>query len=273
MPLRRMTGPTTSLFATPTDEPCLSYAVDDQHEASRSNCARRTQSRTAILAGSIPLRPDYRMAARSGFASSAAPAPPPKASLCSSPPPRSARLDSTIPLGRLTSPHLTPGSNSQIDNSPPAAPPVLQYTASGNDTSATAKQLLNTLLSYGHRDWDQAQRADPLCDATRRYIQLGYPNPSLVSLCDYLPLHTRPETADLADLAAKDRLLQGDDDTTLLVRKPITAASAPDGHNGRRNRPPFDDSIRIYVPILAKPCIMHAYHTDASCHLGVTRTL
>ena len=74
MPLRRMTGPTTSPFATSIDGPCLSYAINDQHETPRSNCARHTRSRTATLAGNTPLRPDYRMAARSGFAASAAPA-------------------------------------------------------------------------------------------------------------------------------------------------------------------------------------------------------
>ena len=114
---------------------------------------------------------------------------------------------------------------------------------------------------------------DPLCDATRRYIKLGYPNPPPPSLCDHLPSHTRPEIADIIDLAAKGRQLQGDDDTTLLVRKPITAASTPDGHSGRRIRHSYDDSIRIYVPLLARPCIMHACHAEVSCHLGVKRTL
>ena len=40
-----------------------------------------------------------------------------------------------------------------------------------------------------------------------------------------------------------------------------------------RRRRPFDDSVRIYVPLLARPWIMHACHAEASCHLGVTRTL
>ena len=195
------------------------------------------------------------MAARSGFAASATPAPPPKASFRSSPPPRSARLDLdfTISLGRLTSSDPTPGSNSQMDNSPPAAPPAVHYPAPGNDNRAAAEELSNTLLSYSHREWDQAQRADLLCDATRRYIKLGYPNTPPSSLCDHLPSHTRPEIADIVDLAAKGRLLQEDDNTTLLVRKPITAATAPDGHNGRRIRHYFNDPIRIYMPLLARP--------------------
>ena len=74
MALIYMTGPTTSPFATPIEEPCFSYEIDDQHEASRSNGARRIRRRTVILAGNIPLHPDYRTAARSGFAASTAPA-------------------------------------------------------------------------------------------------------------------------------------------------------------------------------------------------------
>ena len=196
------------------------------------------------------------MAARSGFAASAAPAPPPKVPLRSSPPPRSSRLDSTIPLGRSASPRPTPTPDPQMNHSPPAAPPASQYTAPGNDACAAAEQLSNTLLSYSHRNWDQAQRADPLCDVTRGYIQLGRPNPPPRSLCDHLPSHTRSEYSDITDLAAKGRLLEGDDDTILLVRKPITAVSASHGHNSRRNQPPFDDPVRIYVPLLARPWII-----------------
>ena len=77
----------------------------------------------------------------------------------------------------------------------------------------------------------------------------------------------------IADLAAKGHLLRGDDDAILLVRKCIPVTSAPDGHYGRRSQPHFDDPVRIHVPLLAKPWIMHACHADASCYLGVTRTL
>ena len=84
--------------------------------------------------------------------------------------------------------------------------------------------------------------------------------------------HARPETTDIADLTTKGHLLRGDDVTILLVQKLIPVTSAPDGHYGRRSRPPFDDLLRIYVPFLTRPWIMHACHADASCHLGVTRT-
>ena len=87
------------------------------------------------------------------------------------------------------------------------------------------------------------------------------------------PLTFTPETTDIVDLAAKGHLLQGDHASTLLVRKPITNALTPATHSGRRSRVPFDDPIRIYVPHLARPWITHACHADASCHLGITRTL
>ena len=99
------------------------------------------------------------------------------------------------------------------------------------------------------------------------------PRPPPSSLCDHLPSHKRPEIADIIDLAAKGRLLGGDDDTILVVRKQITTDSTPDGHNSHRRRRPFDDPVLIYVPLLARPWIMHACHAEASCHLGVTRTL
>ena len=130
------------------------------------------------------------MAARSGFAVSAAPAPPPKTSFRSSSPPRSVRLGSTIPLGRLVSPHPPPGPNSQMDNPTPTTPPVVQYPAPGNDNLAAADQLSNALLSYSHRDWEQAQRVDPCAtplDATSNSVTLTPPLSHSAITC----LHTR----------------------------------------------------------------------------------
>ena len=205
------------------------------------------------------------MADRSGFAASATPSPPPKATLRSPPLPRSARLGFTISPRRPTPPRMATAPNPQMDHPPPVAPPAQQDATLDGETGTVAEQqLYNTLLGYSHSDWDRAQRADPLCDAARRYIQLGRPNPLPRSFCDHSPSHMRPEITDIADLAAKGRLLQGDHDSTLLVRKPIS---------GHRSHVPFDDPIRIYVPHLARSWIMHACHADASCHLGVTHTL
>ena len=159
----------------------------------------------------------------------------------------------------------------QSDSPPPTAP--LHPAAPDPDVQAAAAYLSNTLLNYSHSDWEQAQREDPFYDATRRYIQLGCLPHSLTSLCDHIPSHQRSDPADILDLAAKGRLIQGDHDTILLVRNHIAVVSSLDGPPARVRRPPFNDSIRIYVPLLARPWIMHACHADASCHLGVMRTL
>ena len=146
MPAPHMTGPTTRPFTAPTAEQCLSYAIDDQHDASWSSCAQRTRSQTAILAGNTPSCPDYRTAARSGFAASAASAPPPKASFRSSPPPRSARLGSTIPLGCYASPRQKAGlPQPPFGPLAPVAPPVLQIGDPDDDLSAADKLLFEHL--------------------------------------------------------------------------------------------------------------------------------
>ena len=267
MPPTHMTARPRRPYATPPKAPFATYAISAHDDAPRST--RRTRSQTAILDGNAPLRPDYRTAAHSGFAASAASAPPP---LRTSPPPRSDRLGSTTSTGRLASTSLTPTPpNLQSDSPPPTAP--LHPTAPDPDVQAAAAHLSNTLLNYSHSDWEQAQREDPLCDEIRRYIQLACPPHSLTSLCDHIPSHQRPDPADILDLATKGRLVQGDHDTRLLVRNHIAVASRPDGPPASVGRPPFNDSVRIYLPLLARPWIMHACHADASCHLGVMRIL
>ena len=173
---------------------------------------------------------------------------------------------------RLASTSATPTPPDLPSDSPPPTAP-LHPTVPDSDVQAAAAHLSNTLLNYSHSDWEQAQREDPLYDATRRFIQLGCPQHLLTSLCDYIPSHQRPDPADVLDLVAKGRLIQGDHVTMLLVRDPVAAASRPDGPPARPRRPPFNHSVRIYVPLLARPWIMHAYHANAFCHIGVMRTL
>ena len=267
MPPTHMTAHPRHPYATPPKAPCTTYAISAHDDAPRST--QRTRSQTAILNGNAPSRPDYRTAAHSGFAASAASVPPP---LRTSPPPRSARLGFTTSTGRPASTSLTPTPpDLQSDSPPPTAP--LHPTAPGPGVQAAAAHLSSTLLNYSHSDWEQAQREDALCDATRRYIQLGCPPHSLTSLCDHIPSHQRPDPADIIDLAAKGRLIQGDHDTILLVRNHIAVAPRQDGPPARVRRPPFNDSVRIYVPLLARPWIMHACHADASSHLGVMHAL
>ena len=85
--------------ATFPQAPYTTYAIN-----ARDDAPRRTRSQTAILDGNTPSCSDYRTAAHSGFAASAAAASPP---LRTSPPPRSARLGSTTSPGRRAPISLT----------------------------------------------------------------------------------------------------------------------------------------------------------------------
>ena len=267
MPPTHMTARTRRPYSILPEAPFTTYTISAHDDDPRST--RRTRSHTAILDGNAPSRPYYRTAAHSGFAASAASAPPP---LRTSPPPRSARLGSTTSTGRLASTSSTLAPPDLQSDSPLLSAP-LHPIAPVPDVQAAAAHLSNTLLNYSHDGWEQAQRKDPFCDATRRYIQLGCPPRSLTLLCDHILSHQRPDPADILDLAAKGRLIQGDHDTILLIRNHIAVASRPDGPPALVRRPPFIDSVRIFVSLLTRPWIMHAYHADASCHLGVMRIL
>ena len=104
-PPTHMTARPRRPYTIPLKASLTTYAISVHDDAPRST--RRTRSQTAILDGNAPSRPDYRTAAHSGIATSAASAPPP---LRTSPPPRSARLDSTTSPGHLASTSSTPTS-------------------------------------------------------------------------------------------------------------------------------------------------------------------
>ena len=122
-------------------------------------------------------------------------------------------------------PTRSPPPSADLRSVPPPLTASLPSTAPDPVIQAAAAHLSSTLLNYSHHDWERAQREDPLCDATRRRIQLDCPKHPLASLCDYLPSHQRPDPADILDLAAKGRLIQGNHDTVLLVRKSTAAIS------------------------------------------------
>ena len=209
MPPTHMTARPRRPYATPLKASYTTYAISAHDDAPRST--RCTRSQTTILDGNAPSRPDYRTAAHSGFAASAASAPPP---LRTSPPPRSARLGSTTSTGRLASTSSTPTPpDLQSDSPPPTAP--LHPTAPDPDIQAAATHLSSTLLNYSHSDWEQVHACP---QPHRSCLQTRWPS-------------------------------------------------------FRVRRLPFNDSVRIYVPLLARPWTMHACHADASCHLGVMRTL
>ena len=267
LPSLFMSARSSRSCAPPPQAPSTTYAISARDDAARPS--RRTRSQTAISAEHTPSRPDYRKAAHSGFAAPAASAPP---SSRTSPPPRPDRLGYTkITNGRVPTRSSPPSA--YLRSTPPPPTASLHPIAPGHDIQAAAAHLSNTLLNYSHHDWEQAQREDPLCDATRRYIHLGCPQHRLASLCDHIPSHRRPASTDILDHAAKGRLIQGDYGTTLFVRNPVTVASSPVDTPARLGRLPSNDPVCIYVLLLARQWIMHACHADASSHLGVTRTL
>lgn len=152
-------------------------------------------------------------------------------------------ISHTMPLPTLpTLPKPKPDSPPYTASSQPAALDI--------DVEAVAAHVLDTLLSYDYRD--------PQCDAARRYRQLGCPKPLPPSLCHHIASHSWPDPADMLDIITKGCRILGDDDSILLVRNPTVAS--PSG------RPHFDDPVRIYAPLLARPHIIHAYYADASYH-------
>ena len=84
----------------------------------------------------------------------------------------------------------------------------------------------------------------------------------------------RPPLSEVRALAAKPRFYKYDDCILLLVRELTPPAPACRNTLGERAAHLLhDEPTRIYVPLIMRPWIMHALHANASCHLGVARTL
>ena len=170
MPPTHMTTRSRRSSATLLQTPFATYAISVPNDAPRPT--RRTRSQTATLDGNAPSRPDYRTAAYSGFAASTASAPPP---LRTSPPPRSACLDSTTSPGRPASASSTLPPPPDLQSDTPSSTASLHPTVLNLDVQAAAAHLSNTLLNYSHRDWDQAQREDPLYLPMRQHSLASTP--------------------------------------------------------------------------------------------------
>ena len=176
---------------TPSPQaPPTTYTISARDDTLRPS--RRTRSQTVISAGHTPSRPDYRKAAHSGFAAPAASAPPPSRT---SPPPRPDRLGYTkITNGRV--PTRSPPPSADLRSVLPPLTASLHPTASDPDIQAAAAHLSNTLLNYSHHDWEQAQREDPFCDATRADISnsavLNTPWPRYASIFRRIDVPTPP---------------------------------------------------------------------------------
>ena len=196
LPPVHMVGSIARSTRAPTRTPNTIYTLEN----TRPPPTGRTRSQSALLAGSTPTRPDYRLAARSGFAASAASAPP---SLRTSPPPRSARLGSTT-SDRPASAGAAPTSPVTIPDSLPLATldPSPPEQAPDSTVETAISGLSDSLLSFVHREWEQDQRDDPLCNAVRRYLQLGCPQPLPPTLFDHIASHKRLDPADITNIAA-----------------------------------------------------------------------
>ena len=155
MPPTHMTARPRRPYVTLPKAPFTTYAISALDYALRP--ARRTRSQTTILDGNAPSRPDYRTAAHSGFAASAASAPPP---LRTSPSPRSARLGPTTSTGRPASTSSTPTPPNLQSNSPPPTA-HLYPTVPDPDVQAAAAHLSNTLLNYSHSNWVKSTTRRP----------------------------------------------------------------------------------------------------------------
>ena len=187
MPSPYMTALPRRLCATSPQAPYTTYAISARDDAPRPT--RRTRSQTAISDGSTSSRSDYRTAAHSGFAASAASASPP---LRTSPPPRSARLSSTTSTGRRASTSLTPPSPDLQSASPPPTAP-LHPTAPGPDVPSAAAHLSYTPLNYSHSDWNKHNVKTPLrCNSPIHRTRLSLTPPDLAMRPHSLASTSRP---------------------------------------------------------------------------------
>lgn len=109
-------------------------------------------------------------------------------------------------------PTLLPTLPRPKPNSPPHMAPLHHARL---DVEAAAANLSETLLSYGHRDWEKVQRDASKCNNARPYLQLSFPKHLPPSLCDHITSHKRSDPADILDLSTKGRLIHRDDDTLL----------------------------------------------------------
>ena len=125
-----------------------------------------------------------------------------------------------------------------------------------------------------HSDRAREQCAEPVCDTVTRYLFLGCPLLLPNDFFLHLAPHKRPLLSEVRSLADKERLYIDDDGILRLVRKLTPPALArPNKSCGRAARLLDDEPMRIYFSLLMRPWIIQPCHANASCDLGVDRTL
>ena len=135
-------------------------------------------------------------------------------------------------------------------------------------------EVIESVERYPYTDWAREQRAEPVREAAIRYFLLGSPSVLPNDCLLHVAPHKRPPLSEVCSLADKGRLYTDDDGILLLVWKLTPPDSVcPDKPDGRAARLLHNEPTRIYIPLLIRPWIVHACHANASCHLGVARTL
>lgn len=88
-----------------------------------------------------------------------------------------------------------------------------------------------------------------------------------IDLLDSFPPSRRPQLSDVLSLDAKSQLHRTDDDTVLLVPRPLKPINT--GNNTHYTVPPQ----RIHVQMLMRPWVLKTCHATTSCHMGVSSTV
>ena len=172
-------------------------------------------------------------------------------------------------------PSSRPTDDDDVDVGVDVSPPTPPFTSGDCLVGTPAEGPLREFLGrYSHRDWAREQLAEPASRAAIEYLRLGSPVPFPSHVLQAVGTHVAPSEAEVLSLARKGAIFTDDDGVDLLVRRrsaaPAPASGRPGGHHARLLG---DEPTRIYVPLLIRPWVMQACHTDVSCHLGTTRTL
>ena len=121
--------------------------------------------------------------------------------------------------------------------------------------SASPPRAIGTLIGRGNNR--PSLRTTPPCGTSLLAGRQSYQD-----FLSCFPSHQRTSFSEIQELAGKGRLHTTDDGTVLLVRKP-TPQPPPDSQRpvGRAACLLNDEPIRVYVPLLMRPCVMQAFAT------------
>ncbi len=168
--------------------------------------------------------------------------------------------------------HALPATNPSHSVVNPSSLDTVARSSFDSSLSTEEMDFYQSVENFSHLDWAREQRNEPECAAAIRYLQLGQPSVLPVDFFADVPRAHRTPFSEIRALAHKGRLYTSDHDIVLLVRKPTEPPSSS-RPRGRAACLLNDEPIRIYVPMLMRPWIMHLCHAGTSGHFGAARTL